>query len=64
MFAFESMRGGDLAATINLPGRPAIRRIPTRRRFHRVMTVRNFQLINQPLISRLFSAGSLRGLAI
>ncbi|HWU55988.1 MAG TPA: DUF3971 domain-containing protein, partial [Rhizomicrobium sp.] len=63
MFAFESMRGGELAATINLPGQasdpPNSSSAPD---FAGTMTVKNFQLINQPLISRLFSAGSLTGL--
>jgi len=64
MFAFESMRGGEMTAVINLPGQagdaPALS--STAPDFTGVLTVKNFQLTNQPLISRLFSAGSLTGL--
>jgi len=64
MFAFESMRGGELAATINLPGQAndppnSSSAAPD---FTGTMTVKNFQMTNQPLISRLFSAGSLTGI--
>jgi hypothetical protein len=63
VFAFESMRGGELAATINLPGQAGDPPNPTAAfDFAGVMTVKNFQLLNQPLLSRLFSAGSLTGL--
>jgi hypothetical protein len=69
MFAFESMRGGELAATINLPGQandpPSSSNTgpsSTAPDFAGVMMVKNFQMTNQPLISRLFSAGSLTGL--
>ncbi|HET7084985.1 MAG TPA: AsmA-like C-terminal domain-containing protein [Rhizomicrobium sp.] len=65
VFAFESMRGGDLSATINLPGQAGDQPNPssTAPDFTGVLTIKKFQLINQPLISRLFSAGSLIGLA-
>jgi hypothetical protein len=64
MFAFESMRGGELAATINLPGQAGdtSNAASTAPDFTGVLVVKNFQLTNQPLISRLFSAGSLTGL--
>lgn len=64
MFAFESMRGGDLTAIINLPGQANDPANPssTASDFTGTMTVKNFQMTNQPLISRLFSAGSLTGL--
>ncbi|HEX4636027.1 MAG TPA: AsmA-like C-terminal region-containing protein [Rhizomicrobium sp.] len=64
VFAFESIRGGELSATINLPGQANDPPGPsnTAADFTGVLTVKNFQLINQPLISRLFSAGSLTGL--
>jgi hypothetical protein len=63
VFAFESMGGGTLSATINLPGQANDPPNPasTAPDFTGVMTVKNFQLTNQPLISRLFSAGSLTG---
>lgn len=64
VFAFESMRGGEMTATINLPGQAGDPPGPASAAadFTGVLTVKNFQLINQPLISRLFSAGSLTGL--
>jgi len=64
MFAFESMGGGEMTAVINLPGQASDAAAPssTAPDFTGVMTVKKFQLTNQPLISRLFSAGSLTGL--
>jgi hypothetical protein len=64
VFAFESMRGGDLTATVNLPGQAGDppNASSTAPDFTGVLTIKNFQLTNQPLISRLFSAGSLTGL--
>jgi hypothetical protein len=63
VFAFESMRGGELSATVNLLGQagdvaPAGNPAPD---FSGVLTVKNFQMVNQSLISRLFSAASLTG---
>jgi len=64
VFAFESMRGGDLTATVNLPGQASDppNASSTAPDFTGVLTIKNFQMTNQPLISRLFSAGSLTGL--
>jgi hypothetical protein len=62
IFAFESMRGGALTATVNLPGQAGDPVNPAAPDFTGVLTVKDFQLTNQPLISRLFSAGSLTGL--
>lgn len=64
LFAFESMRGGDLATTITLPGQandPPNPNAPAD--FTGTLVVKNFQIVNQPLIGRLFAAGSLTGLA-
>jgi len=64
LFAFESMRGGELAATINLPGQASDPPNPAAPAdFTGTLVVKNFQIINQPLIARLFAAGSLTGLA-
>jgi hypothetical protein len=64
LFAFGSMRGGELAATINLPGQASDPPNPNAPAdFTGTMAVKNFQIVNQPLISRLFAAGSLTGLA-
>ncbi|MFO1247906.1 MAG: AsmA-like C-terminal domain-containing protein [Alphaproteobacteria bacterium] len=64
VFGFESMRGGDLSATVSLPGQASDAGNPasTAPDFTGVLNIKNFQLINQPLISRLFAAGSLTGL--
>ncbi|MCX7280995.1 MAG: DUF3971 domain-containing protein [Alphaproteobacteria bacterium] len=64
VFAFESMRGGALTATVNLPGQASDIANPSNPvpDFTGVLNIKDFQLINQPLISRLFAAGSLTGL--
>ncbi|HEX4272251.1 MAG TPA: DUF3971 domain-containing protein, partial [Rhizomicrobium sp.] len=64
VFAFESMRGGQLAATINLPGQATdpVNASSTAPDFSGLLTVKDFQLLNQPLISRMFAAGSLTGI--
>jgi hypothetical protein len=61
-FGFESMRGGALAATVNLPGQAADTGNSAGPDFTGVLTIKDFQLLNQPLISRLFAAGSLTGI--
>jgi len=63
VFAFESMRGGELAATVNLPGQAGDTAPPGNSApdFSGVLTVKNFQMVNQSLISRLFSSASLTG---
>jgi hypothetical protein len=64
VFAFESIRGGQLSATINLPGQAADPVNPNSAApdFTGLMTVKDFQLLHQPLIGRLFAAGSLTGI--
>ncbi len=63
LFAFESMRGGALTATVNLPGQATDIVNPDMPApdFTGTLTVRDFQMVNQPLLARLFSAGSLSG---
>ncbi|HKX64567.1 MAG TPA: AsmA-like C-terminal domain-containing protein [Rhizomicrobium sp.] len=63
VFAFESMRGGELFATVNLPGQAGDAAAPggTAPDFTGMLTIKNFQMVNQSLISRLFSAASLTG---
>jgi hypothetical protein len=64
LFAFQSMRGGELTANIDLPGQASDPPNPNAAAdFTGELTVKNFQMVNQPLISRLFAAGSLTGLA-
>ncbi|MBA2587245.1 MAG: hypothetical protein H0U98_01330 [Alphaproteobacteria bacterium] len=62
VFAFESMRGGSLSATVNLPGQAGEPFNPNGPDFTGVLVVKDFQLIHQPLISRMFAAGSLTGI--
>jgi Protein of unknown function/AsmA-like C-terminal region len=64
LFAFESMRSGDLTATVNLPGQAgdAVNPANPAPDFAGTLVVKNFNMINQPLLARLFSAGSLTGL--
>jgi hypothetical protein len=64
LFAFESIKGGDLKLVANLPGRatdadPAPGNTPD---YQGTLDINNFQVINQPLLARLFSAGSFTGL--
>ncbi len=58
------MRGGALSATVNLPGQASDIVNPSNPApdFTGVLNIKDFHLINQPLISRLFAAGSLTGL--
>jgi hypothetical protein len=65
VFAFESIRGGQLSAIVNLPGQATDVANPASQApdFSGLMTIRDFQLLNQPLISRMFAAaGSLTGM--
>lgn len=64
LFAFESMRGGALSATVNLPGQAGDIANPenTAPDFTGTLLVKDFTMINQPMLARLFSAGSLTGL--
>jgi len=62
VFAFESMRGGELSAIVNLTGQASDSANPAAPDFTGVLNVKNFSLINQPLISRMFAAGSLTGI--
>jgi hypothetical protein len=65
VFAFESMRGGALTATVNLPGQASDIENPASPApdFTGVLNVKKFQMVNQPMISRLFAAaGSLSGI--
>lgn len=64
LFAFESIKGGDLKLVANLPGRatdtePASGNAPD---YTGTLNIDNFQVVNQPLLARLFSAGSFTGL--
>jgi hypothetical protein len=64
LFAFDSMRGGQMQLAATLPGNaadpPAAGNQPD---FQGTLTVRDFMVVNQPFLTRLFSAGSLTGMA-
>ena len=63
LFGFESMRGGQLSATVNLPGQASDLVNPNNPNpdFTGSLTVKDFTMVNQSLLARLFSAGSLTG---
>jgi hypothetical protein len=63
LFAFESIKGGKLDVSATLPGRavqPANGDGPD---FFGKASLKDFRVLNQPFLARLFSAGSLGGLA-
>jgi hypothetical protein len=64
VFAFESLRGGALSATVTLPGQASDVDNPKSPApdFTGTLTVKDFQVVNQPLLARLFAAGSLTGI--
>jgi hypothetical protein len=62
LFDFDRLRGGELSATINLPGQAGDAPNPGAVDFTGVLTVKNFQVLNQPLLGRMFAAGSLTGM--
>ncbi len=63
LFAFESMRGGQLTTIVNLPGQASDLVNPNNPApdFTGTLTVKNFTMVNQSMLARLFSAGSLTG---
>ncbi len=62
LFAFESMRGGVLNVTAVLPGRATDSTDAKTPDFTGTLTVTDFRMVNQSLLARLFSAGSLTGM--
>ena len=62
LFAFESMRNGALNATAILPGRATDTSDGKAPDFTGTLTVTKFSMVNQSLLARLFSAGSLTGM--
>ncbi|HEX3756851.1 MAG TPA: DUF3971 domain-containing protein [Rhizomicrobium sp.] len=64
LFTFESLKGGKLTLVANFPGAagdsdPA----GTGPDYQGSLTVRDFKVLHQPLLARLFSAGSLTGMS-
>jgi hypothetical protein len=64
LFGFSSMRGGKLNLTAALSPVPTKAEIADKKPpdYRGKVTVRNFAIVNQPFLTRLFSAGSLGGL--
>ena len=64
LFGFNSMRGGKLEFTATLPGKAtdAAPKDPNAPDFQGKMVLRDFRIVDQPFLARLFSAGSLVGL--
>ena len=62
LFDFRSIKGGKLKLVANLPGRASDpdlgSAIPD---YQGTLDIDNFQVLNQPFLTRLFSAGSLTG---
>jgi hypothetical protein len=64
LFGFTSLKGGTLVVSATLPGRAdAAHRAPAGGpEFQGTATVTNFRIVDQPFLTRLFSAGSLTGI--
>ena len=64
MFAFDSMKGGQLTLNAVLPGHAdAPSAADLGPDYQGNLTVRDFKVMNQPALARLFSAGSLTGMS-
>jgi hypothetical protein len=64
LFGFTSMKGGTLSVAATLPGKadaphPATAAVPD---YLGTATITDFKIVNQPFLTRLFSAGSLMGI--
>ena len=63
LFNFQSIKGGKLKLSASLPGRasdPDLGRAAPD--YQGTLDIDDFQVVNQPLLARLFSAGSLTGM--
>ncbi len=63
MFAFDSLRGGKMTLLANLPGKAGDPEMtgPTPD-YTGKLDIDNFTMVNQPFLSRLFSAASITGM--
>ena len=63
LFNFQSIKGGKLHLTANLPGKAGDAEVgagvPD---YQGTLDIDDFQVVNQPFLARLFSAGSLTGI--
>ncbi|HWA90036.1 MAG TPA: AsmA-like C-terminal domain-containing protein [Rhizomicrobium sp.] len=62
MFGFTSLRGGRIELAANLPGAANDTGPKEGPDFQGKLILRDFKIVNQPFLARLFSAGSLDGL--
>jgi hypothetical protein len=64
MFAFESLRGGKLTLLANLPGKAGDPEVTgAAPDYTGKLDIDKFTMVNQPFLSRLFSAASITGMA-
>lgn len=65
LFGFNSMRGGKLEFVANLPGKAGntAAKDPNAPDFQGRLVLKDFRVLNQPFLARVFTAGSLGGLA-
>jgi hypothetical protein len=62
LFGFESMKGGQLTLNSSMPPMTAAPRgDPATPEFVGQIVIKDFTIVNQPFLTRLFSAGSLGG---
>ena len=63
LFNFQSIKGGKLKLSANLPGRAIDPDLGLAAPdYQGVLDIDDFQVVNQPFLARLFSAGSLTGI--
>ena len=63
LFNFQSIKGGKLHLVANLPGRAGDPDVGAGiADYQGTLDIDDFQVVNQPLLARLFSAGSLTGI--
>jgi hypothetical protein len=63
LFGFSSLRGGKADLTATLPGKAGDSAPNAGPDYQGKLTLSDFKILNQPFLTRLFSAGSLDGLA-
>jgi hypothetical protein len=63
LFGFASMKGGklDMQVTLHGPASDPPANDPAANDYQGIVKLKDFRLLNQPLLARLFSAGSLIG---
>ena len=63
LFNFQSIKGGKLKLSASLPGRASDPNVgPAIPDYQGTLDIDDFQVVNQPFLARLFSAGSLTGI--